>query len=101
MVLEARGLDVTPAMIKRLDSFGDTQSADALRIIYEEEVDHVRAGHRWFSYMCEKQNLDVRDQYQHLVKKHFKGHLKPPFNSEARDKAGLPEDFYLPLSQTK
>lgn len=52
LVLEARGLDVTPGMIERLDAAGDTESADVLRTIYREEQDHVRAGAVWFCHLC-------------------------------------------------
>ena len=52
MVLEARGLDVTPNMIKKLVSVGDKESAAILGIIYEEEIPHVAAGTRWFLHIC-------------------------------------------------
>ena len=32
--------------------------------------------------------------WQGLVKKHFKGALKPPFNDEARQLAGVPLSYY-------
>ena len=62
MVLEARGLDVTPGMIDRLERFGDQQSADVLKVIYEEEVAHVAAGKRWFQWIAER---NVRDLFFH------------------------------------
>ena len=48
MVLEARGLDVTPATIDRLRAAGDAASADILMVIYHDEIGHVGAGSRWF-----------------------------------------------------
>jgi uncharacterized ferritin-like protein (DUF455 family) len=48
-VLEARGLDVTPAMIVKLRAIGDPGSADILDLILREEIAHVAAGSRWFS----------------------------------------------------
>jgi len=32
------------------------------------------------------------------VRKHFRGSLKPPFNHDARARAGLDADFYAPLA---
>jgi len=34
-----------------------------------------------------------------MVKKYFKGKLKPPFNEKARELAGLEKEFYLPLAE--
>ena len=48
LVLEARGLDVTPTMIAKLDAVGDSESAAVLRIIYADEIGHVAIGRRWF-----------------------------------------------------
>lgn len=98
MVLEARGLDVTPGMMEKLRSVGDTTSADILNIIYTEEVGHVAAGRRWFEALCQSEGRDPRDRFHQLVKTHFKGELKRPFNAKARDQAGLPGDWYEPLA---
>lgn len=98
LVLEARGLDVTPQMIAGLDRFGDTASADALRIIYRDEIGHVAIGRRWFDAVCATRGLEPEPTWQDLVRRYFKGALKRPFNTEARDQAGLPADFYEPLT---
>lgn len=98
MVLEARGLDVTPGMIDRLISVEDTQSADILKVIYTEEVGHVAAGTRWFKHICEREDLDPEQHFQHLVSTYFRGLLKRPFNADARTQAGLPGCFYEPLA---
>lgn len=100
LVLEARGLDVTPAMIERLVSAGDPESADILRVIYREEIGHVAAGARWFLKVCESENLPPQAHYQGLVQTYFKGALKPPFNDEARQLAQFPADFYEPLAES-
>lgn len=97
LVLEARGLDVTPAIIARLDKSQDHESARVLRIIYDEEVSHVQAGHKWFNYLCTKENIEPKQTYQKLVRQFFKGQIKPPFNNEARSRAGFEEDYYMPL----
>lgn len=97
MVLEARGLDVTPGMIERLESAQDETSAAILRVIYEEEQGHVLAGTRWFTYLCENKRLDPQATFHSLVRKYFRGPLKPPFNGPARLLAGLVPNYYEPL----
>lgn len=98
MVLEARGLDVTPGMITRLRSVGDCASAAILQTIYDEEIAHVAAGRRWFEALCRREGADPQSRFQTLVTRHFKGGLKRPFNAEARNQAGLPQDWYAPLA---
>ncbi len=98
LVLEARGLDVTPAMIARLKRAGDHDSVAILEIIYREEIDHVAAGSRWFRYVCEQRDLDPEPTWRDIVRSRFKGALKPPFNEQARQAAGLPRAFYEALS---
>ena len=97
LVLEARGLDVTPAMIARLDRFGDDASAAVLRRIYSDEIGHVATGMRWFSFLCARRGLPPSETYHDLVRRHFKGALKPPFNHTAREAAGFRATFYAPL----
>jgi uncharacterized ferritin-like protein (DUF455 family) len=98
LVLEARGLDVTPQMIQGLDKFGDTDSAAALRVIYRDEIGHVAIGRRWFDAVCATRGLEPEPTWQDLVRRHFKGALKRPFNTDARTAAGLPAEFYEPLA---
>jgi uncharacterized ferritin-like protein (DUF455 family) len=98
MVLEARGLDVTPGMIEKLVSVGDRDSAGILEVIYTEEVGHVAAGRRWFEAVCASDEVDPRVCFQTLVRERFKADLKRPFNAEARNRAGLPGDWYEPLA---
>ena len=97
MVLEARGLDVTPGMIKMFQKAEDPDSVAALQTIYAEEVGHVAFGSKWFHFLCGRENCDPKDRFHKLVKQHFKGALKPPFNDEKRAEAGIPLDFYWPL----
>ena len=94
LVLEARGLDVTPAMIDKLRAVGDDDSADRLQIIHDDEITHVAAGKRWFDWLCGRQGLDPVETWRDLVRTHFRGMLKPPFNEVSRGKAGLSPDFY-------
>lgn len=97
-VLEARGLDVTPAMIERLDRFEDHSSADILRTILAEEVRHVRLGLQWFDRIAAGRGKRLNEYWQYLVRTHFRGQLKRPFNSAARASAGLEPDLYEPLA---
>lgn len=100
LVLEARGLDVTPPMIKRYQGYGDNATADILKTIYQEEINHVRAGAKWFHILCQEAGLNPEATFQNMVKIYFTGVLKPPFNEEARTRAGLPKVFYAPLAKT-
>ena len=100
MVLEARGLDVTPGMIEIFKRAKATKAVDALEIIYGEEVGHVAYGSKWFHFLCGRDNLDPKPLFHDLVRRYFHGPLKPPFNDEKRAEAGLPPDFYWPLTET-
>jgi len=97
LVLEARALDVTPAMIDRVRRSGDEDSAAIIELIAGEEIAHVAAGWRWFSWLCEKRDLMPTRTYASLVKKHLRAALKPPFNNTARNAAGLPPELYQGL----
>jgi uncharacterized ferritin-like protein (DUF455 family) len=94
MVLEARGLDVTPATVARFEAAGDARSAAILGRIYRDEIRHVAAGTRWFKSLCESRQLAAVPEWKRLVGQHFRGALKPPFNDSARDEAGLSREFY-------
>ncbi len=98
LVLEARGLDVTPAMAAQLERVGDCDSAAILNRIYEDEIGHVAVGRRWFHHLCEARRLSPADVFADRVRRCFKGGLKPPFNHRARAAAGLPATYYEPLA---
>ncbi len=100
MVLEARGLDVTPGMIDIFRKAGDDRAVSALETIYAEEVGHVAYGSKWFHFLCGRENADPKDVFHDLVRRYFHGALKPPFNDEKRAEAGLPPDFYWPLAES-
>ncbi|MFT5538957.1 MAG: uncharacterized ferritin-like protein (DUF455 family) [Alphaproteobacteria bacterium] len=97
LVLEARGLDVTPAMTQRMESFGDHKTAALLSRIYQDEITHVAVGSKWFEIVAQMRGLEPRGTWQDLVRTRFKGGLKPPFNVAARDQAGLAADWYVAL----
>jgi uncharacterized ferritin-like protein (DUF455 family) len=98
LVLEARGLDVTPDMIARLDRLGDAGSAAVLRRVYEDEIGHVAAGRRWFAFLCRRRREEPVAAFHEAVRRHFRGTLKRPFNTEARRAAGLEAALYEPLA---
>ena len=98
MVLEARGLDVTPKMIEIFKRAKDTGAIEALKTIYAEEVGHVAYGAKWFNFLCSRNNQDPKEVFHSLVRTYFTGALKPPFNEEKRANAGIPPDFYWPLA---
>ena len=99
MVLEARGLDVTPNMIKLMKSQGDDITADMLQIIHDDEITHVAAGTIWFKKWCEHHNKDEESYFQELVTAYFNGTLKKPFNHPSRERAGMIRDWYEPLAE--
>lgn len=94
MVLEARGLDVTPAMLERVRQAGDLRGADILQRILDDEIRHVAAGARHFDAFCRKCGKTPESHWKTMVRRHFRGVLKPPFNDSARLAAGLPREFY-------
>lgn len=98
MVLEARGLDVTPATIERFDAAGDTVTSKILTRIVTDEVRHVRAGTEWFESACEAEDCTPETTWHALVRTHFRGAVKPPFNDSAREAAGLTRDYYQALA---
>ncbi len=100
MVLEARGLDVTPGMISLFKQAKDKNVVDALEVIYAEEVAHVAYGSKWFHFLCGRENRDPKEAFHTLVQRYFHAKLRPPFNEEKRAEAGIAPDFYWPLTET-
>lgn len=98
LVLEARGLDVTPPMIERARRLGDEASAHILEIIYRDEKTHVAIGMRWFRFLCDREGLAPEPTFHTLVRRHFRSPLKPPFNDRARSEAGMTSGFFRPLA---
>jgi uncharacterized ferritin-like protein (DUF455 family) len=92
--LEARGLDVTPKMIQRLENIGDFASANILKTILQDEIGHVKAGFEWFVAVCAERGQEPAKAYQSIIGERFRGIVKPPFNDSARLAAGLLPQFY-------
>ena len=88
-VLEARGLDVTPAMMDKLQKVGDTQTVDALKIILRDEIGHVAIGSRWFKYCCDLRDINHEEKFRELLHEYMGGALRGNLNTEARIQAGF------------
>jgi len=91
-VLEARGLDVTPGMITRLQGAGDLDSAGVLEIIFRDEIGHVEIGSRWYRYLCRQRALDPLETFRKLLDEYMHGRVKNPLNDTARRQAGFDRD---------
>jgi uncharacterized ferritin-like protein (DUF455 family) len=89
MVLEARGLDVTPATLARVREQGDEAGARILERILDDEIRHVAVGVKHLRACAERRSMDPQNLWISLVRDHFRGGLKPPFNDSARLAAGL------------
>lgn len=99
LVLEARGLDVTPGMAEKLRLNGDEETAAILDVIYRDEKRHVAFGSKWFRFLCDRERRPPEPAFHALVRSCFRGALKPPFNDRARSEAGLTPGFYKPLAR--
>ena len=91
-VLEARGLDVTPGMIERLQRVGDDRTVACLEVILAEEVRHVDIGTRWFRHCCSEAGRAPAPTFAELLETHMAGNVRGPFNEAARAAAGFDED---------
>nr|WP_237489146.1 ferritin-like domain-containing protein [Tsuneonella aeria] len=89
MVLEARGLDVTPATLARVRAAGDQSGARILERILDDEIRHVRIGVKYLRRIAHNRGVSPDSLWISLVRRHFRGALKPPFNDSARSAAGL------------
>ena len=98
LILEARGLDITPTLLRKMDEIGDEKSARIFRIIYRDEEGHVAVGAKWFRFLCLREGREPALAFQELVRKYFRSRLSPPFNDLVRSRAGLTPGFYRALS---
>jgi len=92
--LEARGLDATPriqAKLRRAGTPAALRAVEILDVILRDEVGHVAIGNHWYRLLCERQGLDPVAHYAVLAQRHGAPRLQPPFNLEARRRAGFTE----------
>ncbi len=90
---EASGLDVNPQIIKKLENRRKHPTVakliDALNVIYEEEIDHVHKGDRWFKYLCAREGLDEHVYFEILERYRLLSKHRPHINVDARKEAGF------------
>lgn len=91
-VMEARGLDVTPNMMQRLELAGDDKACEILGIILRDELGHVAVGNRWFKYLCEQRGLAPLETFEAFTDEYLMGQLKGPYNRKARLDAGFDKE---------
>ncbi len=90
-LLEARGLDVSPAIMQRLARYGDQQAVRILRVILRDEVNHVEIGNRWYHFLCQQREIDSLKTFGNLIRRYARNAVKGPFNRPARLEAGFAE----------
>jgi len=93
--LEARGLDATPLIQDKLRQAGSPaalRAVEILDIILRDEVGHVAIGNRWYRWLCERDGLDAIAHYPVLVERYAAPRLHPPFNEDARRRAGFSDE---------
>lgn len=90
--LEARGLDASPAVKRKLVGAGDHRAGKILDVILRDEIGHVACGNRWYRWLCEQRGLDPISTYAELVEKYDAPRLRAPFNLEARRAAGFEDE---------
>jgi uncharacterized ferritin-like protein (DUF455 family) len=100
-VLEARGLDATPLIVNKLKAAQDLRMVEILGVIERDEIGHVAIGSHWFGYLCRARGLEPEATFRHLLVDYDAPPLKPPFNLEARRKAGFTQPELDWLSRPK
>lgn len=91
-LMEARGLDATPAVKNKLVSVRDMKGGKILDIIMKDEIGHVATGNHWYHWICAQRQLDPITTFAHLLAQYSPPKLRPPFNLEARRLAGFLEE---------
>lgn len=90
-LMEARGLDVSPLIVKKLKQCQDQDAVKILEIIMHDEEGHVKIGNRWYHYCCEQRGVDKIQTFRELLDQHAPNFLRKPFAHEARRRAGFSE----------
>ncbi|MBH9575480.1 ferritin-like domain-containing protein [Inhella proteolytica] len=92
--LEARGLDATPPLQKKLAAAGDPRAVEILDVILRDEVGHVAIGNRWYRWACEHEGVDPETDFPALCAQYQAPRPRKPLNLGARALAGFtPEEL--------
>lgn len=67
--LEASGLDAGVSLLKKLAQSQAPDLEKVVKLITEEEVDHVAFGSRWYQQFCREQNLDSDHDFKSRMQK--------------------------------
>ncbi|MDO8385101.1 MAG: ferritin-like domain-containing protein [Polaromonas sp.] len=97
--LEARGLDASPPIRRKLIDAGDHRAGEILSIILRDEIGHVAVGNHWYRYLCKQRNLEEVVTYAQLADKYHAPRLKGPFNMDARKAAGFSDQELQDLAR--
>ena len=89
--MEARGLDASPQLRNKFSQVNDLAMAEILDIILRDEIGHVAIGNIWFNWLCDERKLEPIATFEKLCVEYSAPKLKPPFNMDARRKAGFSE----------
>ena len=100
-LLEARGLDVTPDIQRKLRGYGDPAGAAILDIILRDEIGHVAAGDRWFRHLCAQRGLEPEAAFQALLDTPGVPRPRRPFNAAARLAAGFGAEELAKLAKPR
>jgi uncharacterized ferritin-like protein (DUF455 family) len=87
--LEARGLDATPPLQAKLAKAGDARAVEILDVILRDEIGHVAIGNHWYRWLCARDGLDAEALFPQLAARYEAPRLRPPFNLDARRRAGF------------
>ena len=98
---EATGLDVNPQIVKKLKHLKQSpiiaKIIEALRVIEEEEIDHVHKGDKWFKWLCQKRGIAPSATFKAILHKYDLYRKRPHMNVEARIEAGFACEELLEL----
>ncbi|GAB5370361.1 hypothetical protein AAMO2058_001486100 [Amorphochlora amoebiformis] len=108
LTLEAANLDHTLKFKQAFTDVGDTQTAEILQRVHDEEITHVRQANVWLKRLegmyqhTENVNSDV-ELYEKYVVFPFESHKARgrPMQKSARRKAGLSEEFINAVDNAK
>ena len=90
--LEARGLDATPLIQKKLRAVGTPDAlaaCDILDTILRDEIGHVAIGNHWYRWLCERRGLAPLAHYARLAAQYQAPRPRGPLNRAARQQAGF------------